>query len=73
MVVVAINRFHTDTLAEIELVRRKAMEAGAYDAVPSNHWADGGAGSVAPAQAVIPACQPPSTFEFLVPLEFTFR
>ena len=72
-VVVAINRFHTDTLAEIELVRRKAMEAGAYDAVPSNHWADGGEGSVALGEAVIAACQQPSNFEFLYPLEMSIK
>jgi formyltetrahydrofolate synthetase len=72
-VVVAINRFHTDTDAEVELVRRKAIEAGAYDAVPSNHWADGGAGSVALGDAVIAACKQPSNFEFLYPLEKSIK
>lgn len=72
-VVVAINRFHTDTESEIELVRRKAIEAGAYAAVPSNHWADGGAGSVALGEAVIEACKQPSRFEFLYPLEKSIK
>ncbi len=45
-VVVAVNRFSGDTEAEIELVRRIAVEAGAEDAVMSNHWAEGGAGAV---------------------------
>ncbi|PJF45775.1 MAG: formate--tetrahydrofolate ligase, partial [Candidatus Thermofonsia Clade 3 bacterium] len=72
-VVVAINRFHTDTEAEIELVRRKAIEAGALDAVPSNHWAEGGAGAVALGKAVIEACQQPSQFQFLYPLEMPIK
>ena len=65
-VVVAVNRFHTDTDAEVELIRRKAKEAGAYDAVASNHWAEGGAGAVALAEAVIEACKQP--LQLRVPL-----
>lgn len=72
-VVVAINRFHTDTDAEIELVRCKALEAGAYAAVPSNHWAEGGAGAVALGEAVVEACQQPSQFQFLYPLEMPIK
>jgi len=56
-VVVAVNRFKTDTEAEIEVVKRKSMEAGAYDAVMSNHWAEGGAGAADLARAVEKACQ----------------
>ena len=44
-VVVGVNRFQHDTAAEVELVRKKALEAGAAEAVMSNHWAEGGAGS----------------------------
>src|SRR5579872_1033789 len=36
-VVVAVNKFKTDTTAEIDLVRRIAKAAGAEDAVMSNH------------------------------------
>lgn len=72
-VVVAINRFHTDTEAEIEQIRRKALEAGAHDAVPSNHWAEGGAGAVALANAVVAACQQPSHFHYLYPLERSIK
>jgi methylenetetrahydrofolate dehydrogenase (NADP+) / methenyltetrahydrofolate cyclohydrolase / formyltetrahydrofolate synthetase len=72
-VVVAVNRFHTDTDAEVELIRRKAKEAGAYDAVASNHWADAGLGAVALGEAVIAACQQPSDFEFLYPLELGIK
>jgi formyltetrahydrofolate synthetase len=72
-VVVAINRFHTDTDAEVELVRRRAIEAGAHDAAASNHWADGGAGSVALGEAVIAACEQPSNFDFLYSLEKSIK
>src|SRR5271155_1379167 len=41
-VVVAVNRFQTDTPAEIDLVRKLAVQAGAHDAVMTNHWAQGG-------------------------------
>ena len=68
-VVVAVNRFHTDTDAEVEVVRQAALDAGAEDAVMSNHWAEGGAGSVALGEAAIAACEKPSDFSFLYPLE----
>ncbi|RMH00628.1 MAG: formate--tetrahydrofolate ligase [Chloroflexi bacterium] len=72
-VVVAINRFQTDTDAEIELVRRIAIEAGAEDAVMTDHWAQGGAGAVALGEAVMAACQKPSNFEFLYPLDLSIK
>src|SRR5207248_5436981 len=43
--VVAINGFPTDTKAEWALIERVAKEAGAVAAVPSTHYADGGAGA----------------------------
>lgn len=72
-VVVAINRFKDDTDAEIEVVRRIAKEAGALDAVMTNHWAEGGAGAVALGEAIIAACEQPSNFQFLYPLEFSIK
>ena len=72
-VVVAINRFTTDTEAEIELIRKAALAVRADDAVPSTHWADGGAGAVALAKAVIAACGKPSNFKFLYPLEWDIK
>ncbi len=72
-VVVAINQFHTDTPAEIELIRRRAIEAGAEDAVQSNHWAEGGDGAKALAEAVIVAAEQPSNFQFLYPLEWSIK
>ena len=64
-VVVAINRFHTDTDHEVALVRRISLEAGAEDAVMSNHWAEGGLGSIELGKAVMAAAQKPSDFKFL--------
>jgi formyltetrahydrofolate synthetase len=72
-VVVAINRFTTDTDAEIELIRKAALAVGADDAVPSTHWADGGAGAVALAKAVMAACAKPTNFKFLYPLEWDIK
>ena len=72
-VVVAINRFKDDTDDEIELVRKRALEAGAQDAVMSNHWAEGGAGAARLAQAVVEACEQPNDFNFLYPLEMGIK
>lgn len=65
--VVAINRFTPDTDAEIELVRRKALEAGAEEAVPVEVWAKGGEGGKELAEAVVAACEKPNHFHFLYP------
>jgi formyltetrahydrofolate synthetase len=54
--VVAINRFATDTDAEIAAVKAAALEAGATAAVEANHWAQGGAGAADLARAVAVAC-----------------
>ena len=70
-VVVAVNSFKDDTPAEVELVRKAAIEAGAEDAVVSRHWMEGGAGSVDLAKAVVEACEKPSDFQFLYPLKGT--
>uniref|UniRef100_A0A6B2L0D8 formate--tetrahydrofolate ligase n=1 Tax=Arcella intermedia TaxID=1963864 RepID=A0A6B2L0D8_9EUKA len=56
-VVVAINRFSSDTDKEIEIIQKKAKEAGAFDAILATHWADGGLGAVDLAKAVIRACE----------------
>jgi formyltetrahydrofolate synthetase len=70
-VVVAVNSFKDDTPAEVELVRKAAIEAGAEDAVVSRHWMEGGAGAEALAEKVVEACEKPSDFKFLYELEGT--
>ena len=63
-VVVAINRFVDDTDAEVALVRKLALEAGASDAVLSNHFSEGGAGAVDLAKAVVAACEQTLAVQF---------
>lgn len=54
-VVVAINKFVTDTDAEIKVIEEEATKAGAEAAILSDHWAEGGAGAVELAKSVIKA------------------
>jgi methylenetetrahydrofolate dehydrogenase (NADP+)/methenyltetrahydrofolate cyclohydrolase/formyltetrahydrofolate synthetase len=67
-VVVAVNTFATDTTAEIDLIKRMALEAGAVAAVTADPWAGGGPGCAELAEAVVAACEEPSEFNFLYPL-----
>ncbi len=72
-VVVAVNAFSDDTDAELNLVRDAAVRAGAEDAVKSAHWAEGGEGAVDLARAVVAACEKPSDFHFLYPLDMPIK
>ena len=72
-VVVAVNRFSTDTDAEIEAVRQIALAAGADSAVESTVWANGGKGGEALAEAVVAAADKPSNFKFLYPLDISIK
>ncbi len=72
-VVVAVNRFNTDTEAELALVRRIACEAGAEDAITADNWSQGGAGAEALAEAVVYACNQPNNFHFLYPAEASIK
>ena len=68
-VVVAINKFETDTEAEIAVVREEALKAGAADAIPANHWAEGGKGAVDLAEGVIKASAQEKNFKLLYDLD----
>ncbi|CEP07759.1 hypothetical protein [Parasitella parasitica] len=68
-VLVAVNRFTNDTDAEMELVRKLSLDAGAFDAVACDHWARGGAGAIDLGNAVIKACEEPANFKFLYELD----
>ncbi len=72
-VVVAINRFKDDTDAEIALIRKRARETGAEDAVESTVWMNGGAGGADLAKAVMKACEKPSSFKFLYPDDYSIK
>ena len=61
--VVAINRFPTDTEAELKLVEDKCRELG-VKAVLSEVWGKGGEGGVALAEEVVRLCEQPSEFHF---------
>ncbi len=61
--VVAVNRFPTDTDAEIELVIEKCRELG-VNVVLSTVWAEGGNGGMALAQEVVKLCEQPNDFSF---------
>ena len=70
--VVCINRFHTDTDAEVAMVKKAAEAAGARCA-ESSHWEKGGDGALELADAVIDACEEESNFKFLYPMEMKLR
>uniref|UniRef100_A0A7S3Q916 formate--tetrahydrofolate ligase n=1 Tax=Chaetoceros debilis TaxID=122233 RepID=A0A7S3Q916_9STRA len=74
-VVVAINKFKTDTDTEIEIVRKASIDAGAYDAVMSNHWAEGGEGAKNLGIAVEKACatNDENNFRFLYDANLPIR
>lgn len=72
-VVVAVNRFITDTDKEIEIIRKKAINAGAEDAVISEVWAEGSKGGTELAKAVVKAAEKPSDFKFLYPLDIPIK
>jgi formyltetrahydrofolate synthetase len=65
--VVSINNFPTDTEKEIETIRELAGGAGAETVVVNRAFAEGGAGAVELAEAVVAACEQPSSFDFLTP------
>jgi methylenetetrahydrofolate dehydrogenase (NADP+)/methenyltetrahydrofolate cyclohydrolase/formyltetrahydrofolate synthetase/formate--tetrahydrofolate ligase len=72
-VVVAVNKFPTDTQAEVEAVMKGAIAAGAETAVMSDHWANGGDGAVELAEAVVAASEEPSHFDFLYALDLPIK
>ena len=73
-VVVAVNRFPTDTPAELELVRKIALgHPGVADAVVADHFSQGGAGAIALAEAVVRASEKPADFKFLYPLDIPLK
>ena len=60
--VVAVNRFPTDTQAELDLVAKRCAELG-VNAVLSEVWAKGGEGGKALAKEIVRLCDIPSAVE----------
>ena len=65
--VVSINNFPTDTDKEVETIRELASGAGAETVVVNRAFAEGGAGAVELAEAVVAACEQPNSFRSLMP------
>ena len=72
--VVALNRFPTDTDAEIEMVVRRCKELG-VNTVLSTVWADGGKGGMELAREVVRLCEEESNadFSFAYELDMTVQ
>ena len=70
--VVCINSFHTDTQAEVALIRKVAEAHGAYVAF-SQHWLKGGEGARELAEAVVAASAEKHHFKFLYELDAPLR
>ena len=70
--VVAINRFPTDTEAELTLIRSKCKELGVEVAL-SEVWAKGGAGAVELAEEVVRLCEAPNNFSYVYDTELSIK
>jgi len=72
-VVVAVNRFNYDTDKEIELVKKKALEFGAFACEMSEVWLKGSKGGLDLGKAVIKTSKLPKNFNFLYPLNIPIK
>jgi len=70
--VVAINRFPTDTEAELALVEAKCKELGVNVAL-SEVWGKGGEGGIALAEEVVRLCEEPNSFEYSYSLDMSIE
>ena len=70
--IISINRFTSDTDAEIELLRKKINALGAT-IVLANHWAEGGEGARELAEVVVKACEDPTPLTFVYPDDVTLE
>lgn len=68
--VVAINKFPTDTEAEVELIIKKCKELGVNVAL-SNVWAEGGNGAIELANEVVNLCEKENDFSYSYELDET--
>jgi formate--tetrahydrofolate ligase len=67
--VVGVNKFPSDTEEELELVRRLALDAGAYAAEINTAFENGGEGATALAESAVAAADEANDFDFAYPLE----
>ncbi len=66
--VVALNRFTTDTDAEVDLIIKKCQSLG-VNVVLSTVWQDGGDGAIKLAEEVVRLCDLPNQFTFSYDLD----
>ncbi|HEX5141779.1 MAG TPA: formate--tetrahydrofolate ligase, partial [Dehalococcoidia bacterium] len=71
--VVCVNRFSYDSDAEVELVKKRALEAGAFACEVSEVWEHGGAGGEAFARAVVAAANQPADMQYVYTDEMTVQ
>ncbi len=62
--VVSINRFNTDTDAEIEFIKTRMKKLGVA-VVLATHWGEGGKGAAELARVVVDLCEQPNKFSFV--------
>ncbi len=67
--VVAVNRFPTDTDDEVQLVRKLALDHGAFASEINDAFTHGGPGASALAEAVVAAADESNSFDFVYPLD----
>jgi formate--tetrahydrofolate ligase len=72
-VVVAVNKFDTDTEREIDYIRKFAVKAGAYAAELSDVWLKGGEGGISLAEKVVESCDKKKDFKFLYSLNASIK
>jgi formate--tetrahydrofolate ligase len=72
-VIVAVNRFATDSEHELDLVKQQALKCGARAAVTMEVHARGGEGGRELAEAIVAAAAEPVQFKFLYPLEASIK
>ncbi len=70
--VVAINRFPTDSEAELKLIEDKCRELGVNVAL-SEVWAKGGEGGIALAEEVVRLCDQPNDFTYAYDLDLSIK
>ena len=70
--IVAINRFPTDSEAELKLIEEKCRELGVNVAL-SEVWAKGGEGGKALAEEVVRLCEEPNSFAYAYDLDLPIR
>jgi formate--tetrahydrofolate ligase len=70
--VVCINKFYTDTDAEIALIKKLCAERNVRCAL-SEHWQYGGDGAIELAKTVMEACEEPTDIQYLYPLDMPLR